>query len=74
MSAEALVAGADQAIVGVTPARGYRPESEAECAEVLARYKAPRAFLFVDRVRRHPSGKADYSWARQQSADAVAVV
>ncbi len=37
MSAEALVAGADQAIVGMTPARTYRPESEAECAEVLAR-------------------------------------
>ena len=46
----------------------------AECAERIARYKAPRAFLFVDAVQRHPSGKADYSWARQRAADAAAVV
>lgn len=46
----------------------------AECAERIARYKAPRAFLFVDRVQRHPSGKADYSWARARATDAVDVV
>jgi fatty-acyl-CoA synthase len=45
-----------------------------QCSAQIARYKAPRAFLFVDRVQRHPSGKADYSWARQRAADAVAVV
>jgi len=63
------------AIVALDPAA--EPDGarlRAECAAHLARYKAPRAFLFVDRIRRHPSGKADYSWARQQSADAVAVV
>ena len=63
------------AIVALDPAS--EPDGarlRAECAGHLARYKAPRAFLFVDRVQRHPSGKADYSWARQQSADAVAVV
>ncbi|HZP31544.1 MAG TPA: AMP-binding protein [Acidimicrobiia bacterium] len=43
------------------------------CRELIARYKAPRAFLFVDRVRRHPSGKADYGWARERSADAIPV-
>ena len=31
-------------------------------------------FLFVDRIQRHPSGKADYSWARQRAEDAEAVV
>jgi len=45
-----------------------------QCSEQIARYKAPRAFLFVDRIQRHPSGKADYAWARQRAADAVAVV
>ena len=33
-------------------------------AETLARYKLPKAFVFVDEVVRSPSGKADYRWAR----------
>ena len=44
------------------------------CSLRLARYKAPRAFVFVDRVERHPSGKANYQWARETSAGASAVV
>jgi fatty-acyl-CoA synthase len=44
------------------------------CSLRLARYKAPRAFVFVDRVERHPSGKANYQWARETSARASAVV
>ena len=43
------------------------------CAAQLARYKAPRAFAFVDRIERHPSGKADYHWARVTSERATAV-
>jgi len=30
----------------------------------IARFKAPRAVLVCDRIGRHPSGKADYRWAR----------
>jgi len=30
----------------------------------LARYKLPRAILFVDEMIRSPSGKADYRWAK----------
>jgi fatty-acyl-CoA synthase len=30
----------------------------------LARYKLPRAILFVDEMVRSPSGKADYRWAK----------
>jgi fatty-acyl-CoA synthase len=41
------------------------------CGEHLARYKAPRAVVFVGEVRRHPSGKADYRWAKEQAAAAV---
>ena len=44
------------------------------CTVSLARYKAPRAFVFVDEVRRHASGKADYRWARERAADAVGAV
>jgi 3-oxocholest-4-en-26-oate---CoA ligase len=44
------------------------------CTVSLARYKAPRAFVFVDGIRRHASGKADYRWARERAPDAVAAV
>jgi fatty-acyl-CoA synthase len=36
----------------------------AACAERLARYKLPKAFLAVGEIRRHPNGKADYAWAQ----------
>ncbi|MFA5885544.1 MAG: AMP-binding protein [Acidimicrobiia bacterium] len=62
------------AIVQLAPAAEPQPEALREwCADHLARYKAPRAFVFVDRVQRHPSGKADYSWARATSLQAVGV-
>ena len=41
------------------------------CSARLARYKAPRAFVFVERVERHPSGKANYQWARVTSERAT---
>jgi acyl-CoA synthetase (AMP-forming)/AMP-acid ligase II len=37
---------------------------EAHCRAKLAGYKVPRAWTFVDRVQRSPSGKADYAWAK----------
>jgi fatty-acyl-CoA synthase len=42
-------------------------------AETISRFKAPRAVLLCDRIVRHPSGKADYRWAREAAVDAVAV-
>ena len=63
------------AIVQLEPGADARPAGlRDQCSAQIARYKAPRAFLFVDRIQRHPSGKADYAWARQRAADAVAVV
>jgi fatty-acyl-CoA synthase len=59
------------AIVALEP--GTVPDARRlrdQCSKLIARYKAPRAFLFVDQIRRHPSGKADYAWARERSADA----
>ncbi len=36
----------------------------AEAERHIARYKLPKAFVFVDEVVRSPSGKADYRWAK----------
>jgi fatty-acyl-CoA synthase len=37
----------------------------AEAEQHIARYKLPKAFVFVDEVVRSPSGKADYRWAKE---------
>ena len=56
------------AIVELGPSDVPNPASSAAwCTARLARYKAPRAFVFVAGVERHPSGKADYRWARVTS-------
>jgi fatty-acyl-CoA synthase len=34
-------------------------------AASIARFKTPRAVRFCDRIGRHPSGKADYRWAKE---------
>jgi acyl-CoA synthetase (AMP-forming)/AMP-acid ligase II len=41
----------------------------AECARHVARYKVPKAILRRDEIVRSPSGKADYRWARKQTAE-----
>jgi acyl-CoA synthetase (AMP-forming)/AMP-acid ligase II len=43
-----------------------------ECAKHIARYKLPKAFVFVDTVLRSPAGKADYRWAKEIAASAPA--
>jgi len=43
----------------------------AESEKHIARYKLPKAVVFVDRVERSPSGKADYRWAREQALGAA---
>jgi fatty-acyl-CoA synthase len=40
-------------------------------AESIARFKAPRAVVFCERIPRHASGKADYGRARQMAESAV---
>lgn len=37
----------------------------------LAGYKAPRTYRFVDQVFRSPSGKTDYTWARETARGGV---
>jgi fatty-acyl-CoA synthase len=35
------------------------------CRQAIARYKLPKAIIFVSEVQRNPAGKADYGWARR---------
>ena len=49
---------------------GAAPDEQAlldEAATHVARYKLPKAFVFVDSVVRSPAGKADYRWAKEQA-------
>jgi acyl-CoA synthetase (AMP-forming)/AMP-acid ligase II len=38
------------------------------CTARLARFKAPKEFIFVEQVRRLGNGKADYRWAKSAAA------
>src|SRR5262245_13008172 len=60
------------ALVQVRPGASVTPNDVREfAAQSVARFKAPRAVRLCDRIGRHPSGKADYTWARQAALDAV---
>jgi 3-oxocholest-4-en-26-oate---CoA ligase len=39
------------------------------CTSQLARFKAPKEFIFVEHVRRLGNGKADYRWAKSQATE-----
>ena len=52
---------------------GVEPDEQSlldEASTHVARYKLPKAFVFVDSVVRSPAGKADYRWAKEQAAGA----
>jgi acyl-CoA synthetase (AMP-forming)/AMP-acid ligase II len=38
------------------------------CAEHIARYELPKAFIRTSKVVRSPAGKADYRWAKSLAA------
>ena len=53
---------------------GRAPDEQALLAEAekhIARYKFPKAFVFVPEIVRSPAGKADYRWAKQTAVDAA---
>ncbi|MEU8586082.1 acyl-CoA synthetase [Streptomyces sp. NPDC048664] len=72
---DALVAGVPDAkwgnhVAAVVQVRegADRPsleEIQSHCRTQLAGYKVPRQLVIADAIRRSPSGKADYRWARQ---------
>jgi len=41
-----------------------------QASRSIARYKLPKVVVFVDKVERSPSGKADYRWAGEQAVKA----
>jgi fatty-acyl-CoA synthase len=78
--ADAIVVGRPhprwgQEIVAVVEARANEraPPSDTElgvhCRDTIAGFKVPKVFVWVDDVRRSPSGKPDYAWARSLAAD-----
>jgi fatty-acyl-CoA synthase len=57
-----------QQVTALVQLREGARAAEAELCEAagahVASYKLPKAFVFVDRILRSPSGKADYRWAK----------
>jgi 3-oxocholest-4-en-26-oate---CoA ligase len=83
--ADALVVGRDserwgQEVVALIEPRAAHKSGETtvdeqalseHCKAELARFKVPKAFIVVDRVRRLGNGKADYRWAKEQAAQVI---
>ena len=60
------------ALVQPRPGASVTPREIREFATAtVARFKAPRAVLLCEEIHRHPSGKADYTWAKKAALDAV---
>ena len=60
-------------IVQLRPEAALDPHELREfIAGQVARFKAPRAIAYCERIRRHASGKGDYQWARSVAEQAVA--
>jgi len=58
------------AVVQVRPGQKVTSDELIEAsAEHLARYKLPKAIIFVDQMVRSPSGKADYRWATKTALE-----
>jgi 3-oxocholest-4-en-26-oate---CoA ligase len=61
-----------EVVAVVQRSSGARPtedELSAHAERSIARYKLPKAWVFVDSVVRSPAGKADYRWARQMATE-----
>ncbi len=53
------------ALVALQPGADVSTEQlHSQCTEHLARFKAPKEFIFVDQIRRLGNGKPDYRWAK----------
>ena len=62
------------ALVQLRPGASLTPKDVREfAAQSIARFKAPRAVRFCETIVRHPSGKANYTWARDAASEAEPV-
>ena len=77
---DALVVGVpderwgERVVAVVQPREGSNPtleELSSHCRNFVAGYKVPRAITYVDQVKRSPSGKADYRWAKEAATAGV---
>jgi len=60
------------AVVALKPgAQASEEDLRETAAGELARYKLPRAVVFVDAVQRAPTGKPDYRWAKETATAAL---
>lgn len=73
--ADALVVGrpserwGEELVALVALRNGAEPDRDPlheHCTTQLARFKAPKEFIFVEQVRRLGNGKPDYRWAKRQ--------
>ena len=80
--ADALVVGrpserwGQEVVALVAPQPGVDIASDeralyAACTSRLAHFKAPKAFIFVERIQRLGNGKPNYRWAREQAEQKV---
>jgi acyl-CoA synthetase (AMP-forming)/AMP-acid ligase II len=53
------------AVVGLREGEQADGDDITGALQDLARYKRPRAYVFVDTIKRGPNGKADYGWAKE---------
>jgi len=51
------------------PADAVHDVLHTHCTSQLARFKAPKEFIFVEQVHRLGNGKADYRWAKTQATE-----
>jgi fatty-acyl-CoA synthase len=57
------------ALIAVQPGQDITAEQlHRRCTSELARFKAPKEFIFVDQVRRLGNGKPDFRWAKSTVA------
>lgn len=47
---------------------------QAVCREQLSGFKMPKEIFVVPEVKRSPAGKPDYTWAKEQAANATSVI
>jgi acyl-CoA synthetase (AMP-forming)/AMP-acid ligase II len=71
---DTLVVGVPDERWGQSVVALYQADTELElealrefCRDSIAGYKAPRALVKVDRIKRTPAAKADYVWAKKEA-------